>query len=770
MKKTILLTIIMGIFLACNIFAQTFDRTYGSTDTDFGERISENQEVLPDGWTIPAGNFVGSTDFRNNGTIEYVGSCMWTGMSDVYVVGNNVWCSFADGPWHIDISDISNPVFLSRVYTPFYTLKQGEIMGSNDILVEGDYTYIGDHEGVRIVNINNMELISTYSLRRAHTLYLRNNNLYVCDGTGFWVLDVSDPAEPDSIGFYEKPAAVGLDIVGDYAYISSTSGMILTILDISNPENPTFVSELEIIGVCPCGNQIIVENGYAYIAGGAGGFHIVDVSDPANPVFKLSIDFDGSVTRIATINPQYVVISVSTPSSIEVIDVSDPVNPFVAASYGGSGDLFLSENRLFIVSSNSISIQDVQDPLNFSYLGSIDVEVYYSRGVRVSGNFAYIVDGGDWFNPSLNIVDISDPYNPFTRGNYSIGYPAWSTNLDVKDGYVYVIEKMSEKVKIIDVSDPDLPVLAGEYATSVAAEDIFVGNPYTYLLVDKDLQIVDLQDPSNPSLVSSITLGAETVKIIYVDNGYAYIGDDIGDVWIIDVSDSLSPFVVSTFNTAAATTGIFTAGNSLYVVSQEELQIVDISNINSPVIVGSYLDTDLSSYSTICVETGYAFIVNNIGGFIKIDVSDPTAPFREEFYQTAGWCRDLAYANDHLYITTDRSFQVLKDGSIQGIGDENRSILSNYSLSQNRPNPFNLSTTISYQLKEPGEVIFNIYNLQGQLVIKLVDSRQSSGRHSVVWDGRDDSGNPVSSGIYFYQIKLNDNISVTKKMLLLSRL
>ena len=487
----------------------------------------------------------------------------------------------------------------------------------------------------------------------------------MADGTGLWVLDVSNPAVPDSIGFYAKSLAVGLDIVGNYAYLSDTGGMGLTILDISTPANPTFISELTGVGGV---NELIVESGYAYLASGANGFNIVDVSNPLSPDFKSNIDFTGSVTRIAMIDPQYVVISVSTPNSIEVIDVTDPDNPFVAASYGGSGNLFMSSDRidrLFIVSSNSISIQDVTDPLSFSTLGSIDVEAYYSREVQVSGNFAYIADAGDFFNPSLNIVDISDPYNPFPRGNYSIGFPGFSSVLDAKDGYAYVLETMSKKVKIVDASDPDLPVLAGEYTMTVAAGDIFVGDTYTYLLVDKDLQIVDLQDPSNPLLVSFITLGTETVKKLYVDNGYAYIGDNIGDVWIVDVSNSLIPQVVSTFSTVATTKGIFAAGNSLYVVSQEELQIADISNINSPVIVGSYSDADMSNYSTIYVEAGYAFIGNSIGGLIKIDVSDPTTLFREEFYQTAGWFRDLTYANDHLYVSTDRSFQVLEDEAIQ---------------------------------------------------------------------------------------------------------
>jgi len=56
----------------------------------------------------------------------------------------------------------------------------------------------------------------------------------------------------------------------------------------------------------------------------------------------------------------------------------------------------------------------------------------------------------------------------------------------------------------------------------------------------------------------------------------------------------------------------------------------------------------------------------------------------------------------------------------------------------------------------------------GQEVRMLVNENQAMGKHSVIWNGTDNSGRPVRGGIYFYQMKLNDNISVTKKMLLLN--
>ena len=766
--KTIPLTFIMGLFLSCNIFAQTFDRTYGSTDADFGESISEAQEILPDGWTIPKGNFVELTESGKNGTIEYVGSCMWQGMSDVFVCGDSVWCSFQDGLWLIDISDISNPEFLSRIYTPFYTLKQGQIMGVNDILIEGDYAYIGDHEGVRIININDMELISTYSLKRAHALYLMGTNLYVVDGTGFWVLDVQDPTEPDSIGFYYKLGAVGLDIVGNNAYVSSTAGAGLTILDISTPENPTFLSELN--DVC-CTNKLIVENGYAYLASGPVGFNIVDVNDPLSPFLVSNIDFDGSVMRIEMINSQYVVVSASTPSEIAVIDVLDPGTPFVEVRYERSGNLFIDGDRLFEVSSNSIKIQDIQNPLNFVLEGSIDVEAYYSRGMQVSGNFAYIVDMGDWFNSGLNIVDISDPYNPFPRGNYSIGYPSFSVILAVKDDYAYIPDMMNELLVIVDVSNPDLPVYAGEYAAAV--EGLFAGEPYTYLAVDNTLQITDLQVPSNPALISSITLGTEDGSEIYVDNGYAFIGDSGGEVWIVDVNESINPQIVTSFTAVGEVTGIFAVEDLLYVVSQEQLQIVDISVINAPQIVGTYFDDDLSSYSNIYVNGDYAYIANLIGGFLEIDVSNPNAPYREGFFQTSGWCRGLTYTNDNLYVSTDCSFQILKNELVGIIDDDFNSICNakEYELS-NYPNPFNHTTTISFSLPENtknAEII--IYNFKGQKIktFPVILSHESSlgkEQYSIQWFGKNESGESVNSGIYFYRLSIEGMTKSVNKCLL----
>ncbi len=89
-------------------------------------------------------------------------------------------------------------------------------------------------------------------------------------------------------------------------------------------------------------------------------------------------------------------------------------------------------------------------------------------------------------------------------------------------------------------------------------------------------------------------------------------------------------------------------------------------------------------------------------------------------------------------------------------------------LHQNYPNPFNPSTTISFELNtentENTELI--IYNMKGQKVKQLVRGQLSVGQHSFIWNGTDDKGKHVSSGIYLYKLR-SGNYTSTKKMILM---
>jgi hypothetical protein len=98
--------------------------------------------------------------------------------------------------------------------------------------------------------------------------------------------------------------------------------------------------------------------------------------------------------------------------------------------------------------------------------------------------------------------------------------------------------------------------------------------------------------------------------------------------------------------------------------------------------------------------------------------------------------------------------------------DDSSSLPREFILNDNFPNPFNPQTNISFNIPISGSINLTVYNITGQRVATLVDGYQHSGEHNVKWNGLDGSGNQVSSGIYFYSLKM-DASTITKSMVLL---
>jgi len=88
------------------------------------------------------------------------------------------------------------------------------------------------------------------------------------------------------------------------------------------------------------------------------------------------------------------------------------------------------------------------------------------------------------------------------------------------------------------------------------------------------------------------------------------------------------------------------------------------------------------------------------------------------------------------------------------------------SLRQNAPNPFNPSTTIAFDLPKFANIQLRVLNILGQAVRRLVDETRSAGRHTVRWNGNNDRGRAVASGIYFYQLQLESFVQIRKMILL----
>ncbi len=131
-----------------------------------------------------------------------------------------------------------------------------------------------------------------------------------------------------------------------------------------------------------------------------------------------------------------------------------------------------------------------------------------------------------------------------------------------------------------------------------------------------------------------------------------------------------------------------------------------------------------------------------------------------------GWEQVGSYTPSRDRNTTDICTHVTGIAeTVTGI-DDDTNIPYSFALNQNYPNPFNATTEIIFNTDKASDVSLEVYNIAGQKIKTLVDGRYTAGSHSVIWDGVNEAGTVVSSGVYFYKLNV-DNQSETKKMVLI---
>ncbi len=119
-----------------------------------------------------------------------------------------------------------------------------------------------------------------------------------------------------------------------------------------------------------------------------------------------------------------------------------------------------------------------------------------------------------------------------------------------------------------------------------------------------------------------------------------------------------------------------------------------------------------------------------------------------------------------VYAGTETGVYRSRESTVTSVLSPESTQPERFLLQQNYPNPFNPTTNIRYELRTNSRVLLSVYNTIGERVRVLVDELQTAGAKTVVWSGRDDAGNILSSGLYVYEIR-SEGLRDSKKMLLL---
>ena len=131
-------------------------------------------------------------------------------------------------------------------------------------------------------------------------------------------------------------------------------------------------------------------------------------------------------------------------------------------------------------------------------------------------------------------------------------------------------------------------------------------------------------------------------------------------------------------------------------------------------------------------------------------------------FQSKGMSKDFDFELVNASVSIDNAISAVGDLASMTVA----AIPSVYSLAQNYPNPFNPTTTIEYSISQAGNVDLVIYNMTGQKVRTLVSEKQAASYQKVVWDGRNELGETVGAGMYFYKL-VSGNFSKIQKMTLI---
>ncbi len=330
----------------------------------------------------------------------------------------------------------------------------------------------------------------------------------------------------------------GVFVLGGYAYVTSSSEDALTIFDVSNPSNMTQVGFAQddsqpggTIADLDNPQKIFVEGGYAYVGSWGGNtLAVLDVSNPSN-ISEVGVIKDDSVGGNATcldkplrvlVSGQYAYVLTGNDNALSIIDVSDPTNMTEVGcikddSVGGSATVFAGP-----------------------------------RDIAIDGKYAYVASFTD---SALDVVDISDPSNPFEVGyitDNSTGGSATALEgargVYVKGNYAYVVSNVDSALSIIDISNKSNlsqvsyiqdNSLGGRATNLTTANFVWVAGNYAYVTSNGE-EAISVFDISNASYITEIQtvyddgsggsfVGLNSPKDVFISGKYLYLaanGDD----------------------------------------------------------------------------------------------------------------------------------------------------------------------------------------------------------------------------------------------------
>jgi len=280
------------------------------------------------------------------------------------------------------------------------------------------------------------------------------------------------------------------------------------------------------------------------------------------------------------------------------------------------------------------------DHFNVDLVGSV-IGGAGTYDIHTSGNYVYVASGS-----YFRVFNVSNPSSPQEVGVLSnLDGPL---GFDIVGSYAYLA---NEGITIVDISDPTAPTIISDLSVTGEDRRIIVQDNYAYLAGVSCLTIVDVSDPANPSEISSLNIAGEEAYNLAVSGNYVYIITR-DEVLVIDVSNPMAPVQVGIGEFTGLTGGADIKGNYIYIAAFNGqwagVRIMDISDPTNPHEV-SYIYTN-GGPSDVVIQGDFAYVADYDCGVFVANITDPLNPLQVGYYDSPGDMEDIAVNGDYAYL------------------------------------------------------------------------------------------------------------------------
>ena len=688
----------------------------------------------------------------------------------VQPVGNYIAVGNGSELQIIDFNIPSNPVLIGKVLTES-TIR--------DMAVFGNYIFkIFPFQVIDVSDPTEPKIVYMDTIGFADTkITIKGNYAYIGDFVGYiYIMDISNPLAPKRLGtmFASGEDVLSITVKENFLYASTWASYLIDIFDISDKNNPKFISNYSTSSSAPF---LKIENNFLFEAGASyQGFKIININNAPDLTLTGTVNIGHHVYDITLADTLVYLTGVIGNSLtywgvLTILNIADTSHPKVISTtqinnpHFGSGPHLLKDKNIYITVGRGLTIMNVDNLLKPKQIGYY-ATAFETRRIEVKGNYAFIAS--DYVG--LKVVDFSNPAQPKTVGEFITNKSVYDIALAGNTIYLYGDSAFFS----IDISVPSNPKKISELTipapddngTYLEYKKLTVLNHYAFTTFrDSSVTIFNISDPSKMNILGKIKTVARPVKVGVTqseDSLIIYIAEvDSGLQIYAWVNNSFS--MVNKIKENLPIVGLKIRDKNLFLASDAGLNIYDISKNKNPYLISRIL-VSAGSFPDISISGDYTYMEGD-GHLVIINIKDLLNPKEVEDIMYPSRVV-TAFGNIVFLGISLNGILILENKLVTSTNDLlTNDLKSTFKLYQNYPNPFNPATTIEFSMP-PGTgnnslVLLKVYDILGKEIRTIFDEVKEPGNYKILFNAEG-----LPSGVYFYTFKVGE-YSETKKFIIL---